>query len=177
MPHSFSLPFAPCRGGPPALPERLVDLDAVYAYGDPAANLCDPSADWGFFGEGGMLTFMDFRSIDPGTPGTSTPLPNGTSNEFELADEFKTVQIGSLGVRPAEMLCHPNLDLTGDADDPDSVPHPVDDANDIIFIAGGRLGLWAIEAHPAKNYSNRAVRIDDSGNLNVSTQSSRRYCN
>ncbi|MEM9799588.1 MAG: hypothetical protein AAGA20_04625 [Planctomycetota bacterium] len=113
------------------------------------------------------------------SPGSSTTTSDPNVNV--LAPELKKVQIGALGVRAAEMLAHPRLDLRDDDDNNDddawvAEPGP-GDADDVVFIASGRLGLWAIEAHPAPSYENRAVRIDASGNLNVATQNSERYCN
>jgi hypothetical protein len=166
----------PPQGGQPIYPDRLVQLDAVHAFGDPAANLCTEDGDWGFFSEGGRLVFYDFREIDVLDPGISVPDPNGVSTDFILnpINDRKNIQIGTLGIRPAEMITHPDLDLS---DDGSSLAPDANDANDIVFIAGGRFGLWAMEAHPHKDYENKFVRIDNSGNPNSGRQNSERYCN
>ncbi|MEL6904863.1 MAG: hypothetical protein AAFP22_05625, partial [Planctomycetota bacterium] len=51
-----------------------------------------------------------------------------------------------------------------------------EDCYDIIYLACGHLGLWAMEAHPGAAHTNVAVRLDDSGNRNPATQGSQRFC-
>jgi len=71
-----------------------------------------------------------------------------------------------LGVLPVEMRF-----------DPDAAEKPLFGYHDLLYIAGGRDGLWAMQGDADdKNAPNRAVRLDDAGTIG-GDQDSRRWCN
>jgi len=120
----------------------------------------DARGEWLFLAEGGTLVWSDCRAIVANT--VPTPQPPG------VLPVTKKLATGLAGVRPAALLVHPDADPSAGGLG----------MNDWIFIAGGHLGLWAMQLDPSPlNTQNRVVRIDDSGNLNPTTQLSRRYCN
>jgi len=149
---------------------RLARLLDTHPYSIPGINLCTDEGDWVFTSEGGSLAFFYQRE----NPNEFTWNLSGL--EFPLNQhEVKRVPIGFPGVQPAELRLDPDANLTDDdADGPIVLP---EDAHDLIYVAGGRLGLWVMEAHPASNHVNRAARIDDSQNMNPLQQDSSRYCN
>ncbi|MEM1447602.1 MAG: hypothetical protein AAF957_22275 [Planctomycetota bacterium] len=146
----------------------LDELLAVMPESVPNSFVTTDDGSWLFLGEGATLTFIDFRGRTPSTPDVPGTL------EQPMPAPTKRVQIGSLGVLPSEMVLDPEADLTDDGDTT-SVLDDADD-KDIIYIAGGHFGLWAIEAYPNDGHDNVAVRLDDSGNLDPATQNSGRFC-
>ncbi|MEM1447520.1 MAG: hypothetical protein AAGA20_12475 [Planctomycetota bacterium] len=115
-----------------------------------------------FLGEGGQIAFIDMAAAPTG--GGAQLMPDAT----------KVIQIGALGALPAELLLDPgqHVDLDGNGDF-------LDDTDDLIYIAAGQMGLWAMEANPDPLVQNRVIRIDDRGNASGPTtlQRSRRFCN
>ncbi|MEL6430773.1 MAG: hypothetical protein AAFR54_16425 [Planctomycetota bacterium] len=153
------------------------ELVAVAPESYPTVQAMTPDGEWVFSAEGGVLAFLHVGTTHPGN--TTFPAPE---LRISMPDAEKRVQVGSLGVLASDLALDPDLDLS---DDPPTLPAGTPpetssltdvDANDIVYVAGGHLGLWAIEAHPVAGYQNRAVRIDNSGNLQVATQYSKRFC-
>ncbi len=141
------------------------DVAAVYPFSQPNAFVATDNGDWLFLGEGGSIAFVDFRGLNP------SAATGGAQQDMPLPS--KRQQIGTLAPLPAEMVLDPAADLSDD--DVTQLPD-ANDANDIVYIAGGNLGLWAIEAHPGSQHENVAVRLDDSGDRDVTTQHSKRFC-
>jgi len=80
-------------------------------------------------------------------------------NPSSYQNEIKIVPISSMGVQPVRLL-----------------PDPVN-GGDLLFIAGGRFGLWVMDANDSPSSGNPAARIDDAEDAaNPSVQNSRRWC-
>jgi len=157
--------------------EVIDELVAVHPASYPTVQAMTPDGHWIFSAEGGSLAFVFVGADNP----SSVSFPGNPPRRTMGAAE-KRLQVGSLGVLAADLELDPGLDLT---DEPKTLPPGTDpekywptdeDYEDILYIAGGHLGLWAMEAHPIAEYDNNAVRVDNSGDLNVSTQDSNRFC-
>ncbi|MFT7676828.1 MAG: hypothetical protein ACI8QC_000804 [Planctomycetota bacterium] len=83
---------------------------------------------------------------------------------FDFVNGSKKVRVGTKGVLAARMLL-----------DPLAQTEPTNGSNDYLYIAAGRDGLWFMQADVSST-TNEAWLIDDSGNANVATQNSRRWC-
>jgi len=137
-----------------------------------------PDGTWVFSAEGGSLAFVYIGGENP----TSVPFPTSPAlPQRPMRAAEKRNQVGSLGVLAADFALDPGLDLS---DEPDTLPagtEPMkywpgaEDYKDILYIAGGHLGLWAMEAHPIAGYTNRAVRLD-SGGSNGAPADIHRFC-
>lgn len=166
---SGDAPAAP--QGTPAPTDLIDELADVHPFSYPVAQAMTPDGRWVFSAEGGAITRLEFGGQNPSNT-TFTP-PENNAPFLAAPSTPKRVQLGSEAVIAAEMVLDPELDLSDDG--PGSSPND-DDANDIIYVAGGHQGLWAIEAHPGTAHQNRAVRLDNSGDKNPATQHSLRFC-
>ena len=117
-------------------------------------------AEWIYISEGGMLTVI--KSTDD----------FGQYAEEGFREPFghKQSSMGEYGVLASRMMLDPEAD-----DDPGpNVPGVL--PKNLLYVAGGRDGLWVVEADVTPGNPTRAWRIDDSGNTNPATQNSRRWC-
>ncbi|MEM6674550.1 MAG: hypothetical protein AAF726_17015 [Planctomycetota bacterium] len=140
----------------------LTKLADVHPVSSPNTFVGTDDLEFLYLGEGGRIAVIDLSLV--GAPSGSQLMPG----------HVNSIQVGSLGAVPAEMLLDP-----AHAVDADDDGNPLNDADDVLYVACGRLGLWAVDPDPAGGGLNHAVRIDDRGNPNnpVSMQKSRRFCN
>lgn len=122
----------------------------------------DARADWVFIAEGGAIAMLDLEGVDESTTGNP------------MTDELRTrrFKVGDLGVKPADLLLDPDADLVGQEYGLNAPTR-----GDLLYIAGGIMGLWAMRIETGPSGTNPVVRIDDSGNMTPSTQFSLRFCN
>ncbi|MEZ6018228.1 MAG: hypothetical protein R3F49_24205 [Planctomycetota bacterium] len=117
-----------------------------------------------YLGEGGQVSIIDLTTTPPATgPGL-------------MPSAVKKVQVGKLGVVPADLLLDPTLCFTEDDDlDGDAK----NDCSDLLIVAGGHMGLWVMSANPTLGQPNRVMRIDDQQDTSQpqSVQDSVRFCN
>jgi len=142
------------QGLPQSPDDRILDkLLAVYPFSGSGTMTSTANGEYLYVGEGGAIAAI---LADPDNPQSDYQVPLWRD------------PVGSLGVMPVKMVL-----------DPESAAVPGTNYSDILYIAGGRDGLWAMEANVADDgLRNRAVRIDDSGNeINVGTQFNRKWCN
>ncbi|TDJ65860.1 MAG: hypothetical protein E2O39_17390 [Planctomycetota bacterium] len=136
--------------GPVSSQEILDELIAVHPDSVPGAMVSDPDGRYLFVAEGGALAALHVRA-----------------NPQVFAVRSKR-PIGATGVKPVRMILDPEADLA------------LDDApgfEDVLYIAGGRSGLWAVRADLRPGGADFvAVRVDDSTDLEPATQDSRRWC-
>jgi len=135
--------------------DRLLDeLVAYYPYGPSYTMTSTPDGNYLYVGEGCSI------AVILADPSASNPDDN-------YKDPIKRSPIGSTGVLPVKLLL-----------DPDASTTPAFGAHDLLYIAGGRDGLWAMQADTqTETQPNRAVRIDDATVENsTSDQDSRRWC-
>ena len=153
----------------PAQTPHLTQILDVYPASNPTDLTGDDRGDWVFIGEGGMIVFADFRGITS----NSDPL---TNNPFNDVARLKRVKAGAFGVRPSRLLLDPDAILESVGQTPGTAS---DDREDILYIAGGFQGLWAMRANTSMTSSarNDVVRIDDSTSGVVTEQESQRFCN
>jgi len=130
-------------------PPRILDrLAAVHPNGPPGALTATPSGSLLLVAEGGALAFI------------------GTRTQAGFEEPLKVVRIGRRGVVPVRMRLDPDADF---ADGPDP--------EDLVYVAGGRDGLWALHADPDPTVLQpRAARVDDSPGGDPADQTSRRWC-
>ncbi len=144
---AVSCALSPASRAAPRQDRYFSEQVAVHAESYPTGLYVTPGGDYVFTGEGGTIAILDART----EPGMHLPL-----------DVFP---LSSRGLVPVAMTADPGADLE------DGVVGP----QDWIYVAAGRDGLWAFEAEPAQTAPRMAWRIDDSGNLDVSTQGGRRW--
>ncbi len=150
----FSLSLTSEPGLSQTEPEPLNHQLAAYAHGRPRTATVTPSGRWLLVAEGGALTFVD-------TYDGSNYIEDGfTENYGHLK-----VQLSEHGYLPARMIL-----------DPLAADPPVGGANDLLYVAAGRDGLWVARLDSTDSENNRSWRVDDSGNLIPTTQNSRRWC-
>jgi len=138
--------------------DRLLDeLVAVYPYASGYTMTSTPDGYDLYAGEGGAVAVIH---SDHTATNYNTPL--------------KRDPVGSVGVLPVKMLLDPDITAT-----PGPAYCPAYEDNDLLYVAGGRDGLWAMQAdvqHPGQ--PNLAVRIDDAtSKTSTQHQNSRRWCN
>ncbi|MFQ5460131.1 MAG: hypothetical protein ACE5EL_05010, partial [Anaerolineae bacterium] len=133
-------------------------LVAVHPPSRPHAFTTTSDGRWLYQSEGGTITFIH------------TWDGNDYSNaEFVKHDGGKRVTVGSRGVLASRMILDPDSGLPP----LDLATHPAD----LLYIAGGRDGLWVMEADTDTNYTdNKSWRVDDSGNNTDLIQFNRRWC-
>ncbi len=138
----------------PVEPVPLTKLEATAPESRPRTMVCTPSGHWVYQAEGGALAVFEV-------------FQNGvyTDAEFKTTTGHKKFKLSSMGVLASRMAL-----------DPLAADPPVDGANDLIYVAGGRDGLWMVAADTTPSAANPAWRIDDSGNTNPATQKGRRWC-
>jgi len=128
----------------------LVETRGVYGASLPTALVSSADGRYLFSAEGGTLAIM--RSG-----------PDG-----DLHKAIKKPLVGAReGVKAARLLLDPGADL----DDEDNV-----EKKNLIYIAGGRSGLWVMDANVFAKQSNLAVRVDDSTHSGSASRDSRRWC-
>ncbi len=113
----------------------------------PTALTASHSGRYVYAGEGSTLAVLE---LDPQT-GIRNPL--------------KRIPISSRAVLPVAMALDPEA----------NVEDGVQDAEDVLYVAAGRDGLWAMQANPLAGAPNPAVRIDDSAGMSPTEQNSRRW--
>jgi len=90
------------------------------------------------------------------------------SDPLSYESPLRIEPISSFGVRAVDLMLDPAADLGDSSLDP----------NDLVYVAGGRMGLWAMQAHPTAGSALAAVRLDDAVDAaDFGIQSSRRWCN
>lgn len=164
----FTLLFAPevvCgQTSPPAAP---LDRQAgVHPYSTPGVQFSTDDGRWIFSAEGGAVAFIEFGTSGPGTA-------DPASLRQAMPVETKRVPLGALGVLAADLVLDPEADLSDDG--ALGGPGP-EDTRDLLYVAGGHLGLWAMEAHPGAFHANRAVRLDDAHTAGAPHGDSERFC-
>jgi len=142
--------------------QRLTHLFETWPYSLMGPVSGDARADWVFVAEGGAIAILALEGIDESTAGNP------------MSDELRTrrVKVGDLGVKPADLLLDPDADLVGQEHGTNAPAR-----GDLLDIAGGIMGLWAMRIETGPNATSPVVRIDDSGNLTPSSQLSMRFCN
>ncbi len=154
----------------PAAPD-LTRLIGVWPYSTMSTLTGDEAGHFMFICEGGVITFADLRGVDR----ASDP---AVMNPFYESTRIKRVRAGKQGVRAAALALDPDANLLLDTDVPtDGLAS--NDREDLLFIAGGPLGLWVMRAETTVGNStwNTTVRLDDASDVNSPAQDSRRYCN
>ncbi len=144
---------------------RVLDkLVSYHCTGSADAFTSSPDGLVLFFGEGGLLGVIDDTTNEAKwhasdlklTPIGNPSLANGT---------------GGPGLIPMALALDPAATYPYDRSEPSTSP------NDLIYIAGGRMGLWVADADQYSSHSNlRVARIDDAPVLDASQQTSRRWC-
>jgi len=139
---------------PPIVPPMTRFLDA-YPESLLTAMATDDVGNWLFSAEGGKLAIVDLHGIDDSTPANPDP--------FDDPLRVHRVDIGPWGVRPAALLLDPEGDLDKDSGDDDNASN---DREDLLYVAGGVMGLWVLEARTSMAIpdDNDIVRVDDSWN-------------
>ena len=137
-------------------PEPLVEPLGAYASSRLRALTCTTDGRWIYEAEGGRLVLVD--TWDEGAGGTSI-------DGFLGPGGSKSFQLGERGVLASALAL-----------DPDAAPEPQDGPSELLYVAGGRDGVWVVQADTAPDRENRAWRIDDSGDLQTGSQGSRRWC-
>ncbi len=103
-----------------------------------------------YLGEGAQIAVVDLTTTPPAAgPGL---MPTAS----------KSFQVGDFAVLPADLLLDPALCFMIDADHDGEEKN---DCADLLFVAGGHMGLWAVSADPTPGNPNRALRIDDQQDL------------
>lgn len=150
---------------------RLLD---TWPYSTLSTLTGDRAGDFAFIGEGGAIVVVDLRGVTSATDPT-------VYNPFYDEVKVKRVEAGKFGVRAAGLLLDRDADLLTDTASPgrplDGLPS--NDREDVLYIAGGRLGLWAMRAETSDGNAawNTTVRLDDSPDNNPLDQTSSRFCN
>ena len=90
---------------------------------------------------------------------------NYTDSDLKRLDGTKKVPLGKQGVLASKLLLDPQANTV-----------PTDGPNDLLYIAGGRDGLWVYQADTSVGVENKAWRVDDSGNTDPSSQLGLRWC-
>ncbi len=132
------------------------DLVAVHSESAAGAITSSPDGRYTYVAEGGTVTLIHHDV------GATVLQDNYESPQWR-------VQVGSLGVVPVEMALDPDMDF--------SEPISASDPNALLLIAGGRDGLWVMDASPDVGASHKAYRVDDSGDSIPATQHSIKWCN
>ncbi len=121
---------------------------AVHAPSRPTGLLVSKSGRFVYAGEGGMIAVLE------------------PTDAAAMRTAVKRFPVSSRGILPVAMALDPLLDVEEAAGDP---------ADALLFVAAGRDGLWIVGADPREGYPNPAVRVDDSGNTNPTSQMGRRW--
>jgi hypothetical protein len=146
------------QNSPHVIPDSeyvMDELVAVHPYSWPGQVTTSPDGSYAYAAEGGAVALI---LADPNV--TTVPWEN-----TNYVTPIWRAPVGSLGVTPIEMVL-----------DPEATWDDVSDSKDLLYIAGGRDGLWVMEASEA-NTSPRAFRADDSGDSNPAYQAGRKWCN
>lgn len=131
-----------------ALPTPPDFQTGSHPFGRAKAFTVTADGQWLYDGNGGSIAFIKMKDSVTGPY---------IDDYLKLPDGNKRLPVGQQSVVPSRMI----LDtLHGE---------------DRLYIAAGRDGLWAMDADPLST-SNRAWRIDDSGNTNPVNQLSKRWC-
>ncbi|MFQ5459917.1 MAG: hypothetical protein ACE5EL_03905, partial [Anaerolineae bacterium] len=128
-------------------PNVLDTLHLTHTSSSTKAILANDDGTRLWIGEGGVLTFID------------------TATQAGFETPIKRVPIGLTGVMPVRMAL-----------DPEAALMPGNAPADLLYVAGGRHGLWVMEADLDPSVVNSAARVDDSGNTDPATQLNRRWC-
>lgn len=146
-----------CRPPPPSAPlqgltHRLLSrLEAVHAHSVPGPIASSADGSYLFVAEAGVMAVIE----------TATP------TTFVMP---KLARISSRGVRAVELSLDPGADLTEEGN--------AGTAASMLYVAGGRQGLWVMQADPRPGMGMPAARIDDAANATQpSGPDSRRWCN
>ena len=143
---------------PPILDTEVLNHSPSYGHGFTSSH----DGKWLYHTEGGSLVFVQADASSP------NPLPAN----FTAENGAKRVPVSAMGVLVARMILDPDADL---------VPGPnvagIEPLN-LLYMACGRDGLWIMEADvgTGPSVTNRAWRVDDSGDIQAGTQLSRRWC-
>gem|GEM_PF-1596690 len=139
-------------------PPTLNDLALRHSPSVGRAFTSTQNGKWLFHSEGGTMVFIKANATN-----TSISEP-----DYRSQNGYKRVGIGNEEVLVAKMMLDPAADqIPGDL----SV-----NVGNLLYMACGRDGFWIMEADVDQNATNGAWRVDDSGNLDPSTQKSRRWC-
>jgi len=130
--------------------QQIMDkLLAVHPNSAPGALTASARGDRLWVAEGGAIAFIETNAA------ASFP-----ANQMQYESPKKILPVGSQAVLASALLLDPVTE-------------------DVVYIAGGRSGLWVMEADPNLATVNKAARIDDSvnGQGTPGLQKSRRWCN
>ena len=152
----LSLAAAPWAAGVQEPCELLVEVQGAYASSRLRALTCTPDGRWIYEAEGGRLVLIDTWDEIAG---------RNSLDGFAGPGGSKSFQVGARGVLASALAL-----------DPDAASEPGDGHSDLVYVAGGRDGVWAVQADTAPDRQNRAWRIDDSGDLQPGSQGGRRWC-
>jgi len=145
--------MASTSGAPQTPPDRILDeLVAVYPYSVGGSMTSSRDGLTLYAAEGGAVAIIDADPNDPKVDGN-------------FQHPIKRCPVGSLGVLPVQMRLDPLAGIK-----------PLYGYCDLLYVAGGRDGLWAMQAdaqHP--DTPNLAVRLDDASTVG-GDQDSRRWC-
>ena len=133
----------------------LEELVAVYPYSSGYTMTSTPDGNYLYAGEGCAVAVIH-----------SDPTDLNADDNYNIP--IKRDPVGRTGVLPVKLLL-----------DPDVATTPVYGDDDLLYIAGGRDGLWAMQADTQNDTQpNLAVRIDDAKvETSTADQDSRRWCN
>ncbi len=152
----------PLTAAPQSGPDRILnELVAVHPYSSPGAMTSTPDGNYLYVAEGGAIAIID---ADPGKPNA----------EDNYADPIKRQPVGSFGVLPVSMVLDPDISY----DPREGCYRPGTESTDLLYIAGGRDGLWVMEADVRDSgHVNQAFRVDDATVVAPNpVQDSRRWC-
>jgi len=153
---------APLAASPQSGSDRILnELVAVHPYSSPGAMTSTPDGNYLYVAEGGSIAIIE---ADPGHPGAVTNYKNPR----------KRRPVSSRGVLPVNMVLDPDITLP----QAEIGYEPTYGPNDLLYIAGGRDGLWVMQADvTAPAQPNLAFRVDDATIVGPSAeQDSRRWC-
>ena len=153
---------APLTASPQSGPDRILnELVAVHPYSSPGAMTSTPDGNYLYVAEGGSIAIIQ---ADPGHPGAAIHYENPR----------KRRPVSSRGVLPVNMVLDPDITLPRG----EIGYEPTYGPNDLLYIAGGRDGLWVMQADvAAPTQPNLAFRVDDATIVGVNPdQDSRRWC-
>ena len=146
------------RQDPHVIPDSeyvMDELVAAHPYSIPGPITSSPDGDYVYAAEGGAIALLY--------------ADHARWTDARLRAAYETplwrAPVGHAGVTPIEMLPDPDASWDGKSD-----------AEDLLYLAAGRDGLWVMQASEDLELP-RAFRVDDSDGRDAATQTSRQWCN
>jgi hypothetical protein len=136
----------------PAQDEILDTLRIAHPRSNASSVISTTDGKWMISSEGGVMAFFQVPDV---------PADTGVK---DMPGESHFVQVGKSGVKATRMAL-----------DPQAATVPKTGSEDLLYIAGGRDGLWVLEADTTGTKT-ASQRVDDSGNSDIANQMSRRWC-